>query len=732
MKDRQVRMALVLSFVAIFAFVVLAKMAYVQVLANERFSSDALQGRLRQVSVTPDRGLIYDAKGETLAISVEKGSVYVTPSTIKGSSRRGDIVSDLAEALRMTEKDVDKVIDNASGDFAWLKRFAEDDEVEAVIDLNYLGVGVSKEYKREYPKGQLAAHVLGFAGIDNEGLAGAEQSFNDRLSGKAGKLVVEYDNNGNSLPQSIRESVPATPGQNIHLTIDSTIQYVVEREIQLAQEKFDPEAISCVVMDVNTGQILAMANTPSFDPNTYGDYEPETWVNAAVSKVFEPGSTFKAISTSMYLEEDVSEPETQYQCPGHITIDGQMLKCWVYPEAHGTISLEEGLAQSCNVTVAKAALGLGKERFYDYLAGFGMMTTTGIELPGEAAPILVKEKDVVPFDLAALSIGQGNAYTPIQLLTGLNAVANGGKVMRPQIISKVTNRKGNVIEEREPELLRLAISAETSEDMRRGLEGVVTHGIGKQAAVEGYRVAGKTGTAEIYEDGGYLKGRYVLSFAGFAPADHPQISCAVFVSKPKVPWDSGAVAGPIFSAVMAEVMRYLNVPTSSATSGIPFDPSAHLVTVPELDLPMNAEEARQAFVQAGLDVSFETSGDVLTAYLPVGGSKVAPRTPIRMYALYDGNPTLTVPDLERRTIKEAELVLRSLGFDPVLEGSGLAYRQDPAPKTGAPQGTQVSVWFAGTADRVRIAQAQVDASSQQDSLGGNDLSGDPLKEVSSD
>lgn len=704
---------MILSIVAIFAFIIIAKMAYVQVLANERFSSDALQGRLKEVSVTPDRGLIYDAKGETLALSVEKGSVYITPSAIRDSSSRGEIVADLAEALNMTEKDVDKVVDGAPSDFAWLKRFAEDDEVQATMGLNYLGVGVSREYKREYPKGQLASHVLGFAGTDNEGLAGIEQSMNTRLKGNAGKLVVEYDNYGNSVPQSIRESIPATPGENVYLTIDSTIQYIVEREIKLAQEKFDPEEISCVVMDVDTGEVLAMANTPAYDPNNYGDYEQETWTNAAVSKVFEPGSTFKDISTSMFLEEDVAEPETEYQCPGHITIDGQMLKCWVYPRGHGTISLEEGLAQSCNITMAKSALGLGKERFYDYMTGFGMTSKTGIELPGESSPILVREEDVVPFDLAALSIGQGNAYTPIQLLIGLNAVANGGKVMKPQIISKVTDRKGNLIEEREAELLRLAISEETSADMRRGLEGVVTDGIGKQAAVEGYRVAGKTGTAEIAEDGHYLKGQYILSFAGFAPADDPKISCAVLVSKPKVPWNSGAVAGPIFSSVVAEVMRYLNVPASSSGEEIGGSTASHLIQVPEMELPMNAEEARLAFVESGLDASFASSGDTLVAYLPTAGSRVAPGSQITLYAIYEGNPTVTMPDLTRRTIKEAELVLRSMGLEARLDGSGLAYRQDPEAGAEVNYGSPVTVWFTGTDERANIAQAQKEAAAQE-------------------
>lgn len=709
MKNRRIRIGLILSLTVIIACVIIMKMLYVQVLANERFSRDSLHNRLQEVSVTPDRGLIYDVHGETLAISVEKGSVYITPSVIRDSQQRDQMVTDLAEALHMSENDVNKVVEYKAGDFAWLKRYAEDDEIENLKALDYLGVGFTREYQREYPKERLASHVLGFAGTDNTGLAGIEQQYNSTLQGNAGKLVVEYDNVGNIIPQSIRESIPATPGNNVYLSIDETVQYIVERELRKAQDKYDAEQIICIVMDVKTGNILSMANLPDYDPNAYGDFAPETWTNTAVSKVYEPGSTFKSVSASMYLEEDIAELDTQFNCPGYITIDGQQLNCWIFPKSHGMETLKEGIADSCNIVMAEGVLDLGKDRFYDYLDGFGMSKRTGIDLPGEASPILVEKSVAVPFDLAAESIGQGNAYTPIQILTATNAVANNGQLMKPQIISKVTDRNGEVKEEISPELVRLVISAETSAHMREALESVVTEGIGKAAAVPGYRVAGKTGTGEISEGGSYVDNQYNLSFCGFAPADDPKISCIVVVNKPKVNSDSGSVVGPIFSSIMGDVLRYYNVPTTESAETVNPPVSTGLITVPELSLPMDAEEARQALVAAGLQPTFVTSGNRLLSYLPAAGSRVAPGSEVELYALYDGQDTFTMPDFNEKTIKETELVLRSLNLVPRLEGSGLAYRQEPAAGTTVKAGDAVQIWFAGSAERDSILQAQAEA-----------------------
>lgn len=711
--NRRARIAVILSVVVFFAFIVVSKMLYVQVLANERFSSDSLYNRLQEVSVTPDRGLIYDVKGETLAISVEKESVYMTPSVIRESSERDSIVKDLAESLHMTEEDVNKVVDYKTADFAWLKRHAEDEEVAKLRELNYLGVGFTREYKREYPKKFLASHVLGFVGNDNIGLSGLEQQFNDKLQGNPGKLVVEYDNIGNIIPQSIRESIPATPGNNLYLTIDGTIQYIVERELRKANDKYKPEFLSCIVMDVNTGNVLAMANMPEYDPNTYGDFKPENWTNGAVSKVYEPGSTFKSISSSMFLEEDIADLDTEFSCPGYIDIDGQRLKCWVYPHAHGVITLKKGIAESCNIVMAEAALDTGKDRFYDYLAGFGMTKRTGIALPGESSPLIVSKDKVVPFDLAAQAIGQGNAYTPIQMITATNAVANGGKLMKPQIVSKVTDRKGNVVEEIKPEIVRSVVSEDTSAKMREALESVVTDGIGRAAAVPGYRVAGKTGTAEISEGGGYLENQYVLSFSGFAPANDPLISCIVIVGKPQVKSDSGSVAGPVFSDVVGEIMRYYNVPTSTKAEHVNPAPEKNLVTVPDLPLPMNAEEARRAFLSAGLQPEFAVSGDQLVSYLPNAGTKLAPGASISLYAVYAGSDMVVMPDLSKRTIKEAELVLRNMGLKPTLDGSGLAYKQEPQAGTKISKNVEVEVWFAGSEELNNIKKAQEDVANKE-------------------
>ena len=626
MERRKARMLMILGLAAIVALAIVGKLFYVQVLASEKYSDESLNNRLQNVEITPNRGIIYDRNNEALAISVEKMSVYITPSVIRDSESRDEIVNDIVKCLHMTKSEINKIIDDSSSDFAWLKRQCEKEDAEKLQEKDYLGIGFTTEYSREYPNNEEACHVLGFCGLDNQGLAGIELQFEDVLAGTPGKLVVEYDKLGNAIPQSIQESIPASQGQNVHLTIDSTIQYYVESALATAQEEYDASAMTSIVMDVNTGEIIAMANIPSFDPNTYGDYEPETWTNLAISKLYEPGSTFKSVSTSMYLEEDIVEPDTQLYCPGYVMIGENRFQDWDYPAGDGMQTMKHALEQSCNVAQAENVSKLGYERFYDYLDGFGMTERTGVDLPSESSPLLIDEEDAVDIDLAASAIGQGNAYTALQVITAFSAVVNGGNLMKPQIVSEITDSEGNVVEETEPEVVRQVISEETSAEMRDMLEGVVEEGLGSPAAVEGYRVGGKTGTAEIASGGTYQKDNYILSFMGFAPVNDPKYACIVIVDSPAAGGNS-EIASTIFSEIMGNILNYSQIPQTEAPSdeneNMTEAEEGETVTVPELDLPMSTEEARQVMIDAGLQVSDVTSGDTLTSYLPVAGTKVA-------------------------------------------------------------------------------------------------------------
>ncbi len=710
MEPHKTRIPFIIVFaVAFLAILISLKLFYVQVLASEKYSDDSLNNRLQNVEVTPNRGIIYDRNNEALAISVEKMSVYITPSAIRESSSRDEIVADIVECLHMTKSEVNKIIDNSSSDFAWLKRQCDKADAEKLQEKDYLGIGFTTEYAREYPNNEEACHVLGFCGLDNQGLSGVELQYDDVLSGTPGKLVVEFDKLGNAIPQSIQESIPASEGQNVHLTIDSTIQYYVESALAEAQEEQKAEAMTCVVMDVKTGEVLAMANIPDFDPNNYGDYEPETWTNLAISKLYEPGSPFKSLSTSMYLEEDIVEPDTQLYCPGYVMIDGHRFQDWDYPEGDGLQTMKHALEQSCNVAQAECVSKLGFDRFYDYLDGFGMTKKTGIDLPSESSPLMIDEEDAVDLDLASSAIGQGNAYTAIQMITAFSAVVNGGYLMKPQIVSEISDSDGDVVQKTEPEVVRQVISEETSAQMRDMLEGVVEEGLGTPAAVEGYRVGGKTGTAEIATNGSYDKSNYILSFMGFAPVDDPQYACLVIVDSPEGGGNSGTLAGGIFAKIMGNILSYYQIPQTEAPSGdnenIIEAETGDTVTVPDIELPMSTEEARAVMAEAGLQVSDVTSGDQLVCCLPAPGTKVAAGSTVEFYSMTSNSDSIVLPSFEGKTIKEVDMILNGFGLESNLSGSGLAYRQQPAAGSSITLGSEVKVWFAGTSELANIQAA---------------------------
>lgn len=710
MEPHKTRIPFIIVFaVAFLAILISLKLFYVQVLASEKYSDDSLNNRLQNVEVTPNRGIIYDRNNEALAISVEKMSVYITPSAIRESSSRDEIVADIVECLHMTKSEVNKIIDNSSSDFAWLKRQCDKADAEKLQEKDYLGIGFTTEYAREYPNNEEACHVLGFCGLDNQGLSGIELQYDDILSGTPGKLVVEFDKLGNAIPQSMQESIPASEGQNVHLTIDSTIQYYVESALAEAQEEQKAEAMTCVVMDVKTGEVLAMANIPDFDPNNYGDYEPETWTNLAISKLYEPGSPFKSLSTSMYLEEDIVEPDTQLYCPGYVMIDGHRFQDWDYPEGDGLQTMKHALEQSCNVAQAECVSKLGFDRFYDYLDGFGMTKKTGIDLPSESSPLMIDEEDAVDLDLASSAIGQGNAYTAIQMITAFSAVVNGGYLMKPQIVSEISDSDGDVVQKTEPEVVRQVISEETSAQMRDMLEGVVEEGLGTPAAVEGYRVGGKTGTAEIATNGSYDKSNYILSFMGFAPVDDPQYACLVIVDSPEGGGNSGTLAGGIFAKIMGNILSYYQIPQTEAPSGdnenIIEAETGDTVTVPDIELPMSTEEARAVMAEAGLQVSDVTSGDQLVCCLPAPGTKVAAGSTVEFYSMTSNSDSIVLPSFEGKTIKEVDMILNGFGLESNLSGSGLAYRQQPAAGSSITLGSEVKVWFAGTSELANIQAA---------------------------
>ncbi len=656
---------------------VIGKLIYVQLINGDDMEKKAFNNRLRELTVKANRGVIYDRNGNALAISVEKDSVYINPRNIQKADNKDEIIATLAEILSMDLEKIEQMAEK-NAQFVWVKRHADEDEVQKLREKKLVGVGFVEEPKRVYPKGTLACHVIGFAGIDNQGLNGLEMKYEDELRGTPGKLLIEYDNKSNAIPQAMQEFIPATPGYDLHLTIDETIQYIAEREITKVYQEQEPKGVTCVVMDVKTAEILAMANLPNFDPNNYNAVEQSVWTNFAVSGNYEPGSTFKILSGSIFLEVGATTPEDTYYCAGARKIgnDPTPIKCHIHPRAHGLQTFAQAVANSCNPVMTELIEKIGGDTFYQYLEGFGLREKTGIDVPGEATGITLSKERAVPRDFAAMAIGQVNAFTPIQMITAIASVANGGYLMEPHLVSKITDNEGKIVESFEPKVVRQVISEKTAKEMWIILESVVSSGTGKKGQIEGYKIAGKTGTAQkLNTESGSYDNKYVVSFAGFAPADDPQIACIVIIDEPKDHLGGGALAGPIFSNIVSDVLWYLNVPKTVLTEeDLPKEEAQ--VTIPQLE-QINATDAINIFLAAGLNPIVQTQGDTIYAYLPPAGTMVNKGSDVLLYCQNSSETTVVLPDLTGKTIREVDNILSGLGLRAVIEGSGIVYEQTP-------------------------------------------------------
>jgi len=470
-------------------------------------------------------------------------------------------------------------------------------------------------------------------------------------------------------------------------------------------------------MEVETGAILGMANYPDYDPNHYGDVESSLWNNFAVSGLYEPGSTFKILTTAMALEERVTTSDEGFYCPGYQYIGKMRMRCHK-AAGHGLESFAQGVANSCNPVFVTVSDRVGMSKFYDYLDAFGMTRTTGITLPGEAGSLIVPEKSAVPYDLAAMAIGQSNAFTPLQMITAISAVANDGYLMQPYIVSKIVSQDGETVTQTQPKVVRQVISADTSREASAILETVVSSGTGKPGAVAGYRVAGKTGTAEkVSETGGYSTER-VVSFVGYAPADDPKIACLVIVDEP-TDAHGGSTAGPVFRQIMEDVLRYLGFQKTVTVSE---NDTVDEVTVPVLD-GMHPVDAIESIKAAGLTPIVETQGDTLLTYVPADGTKVQRTGNVYLYCADADSTERVMPSLYGKTIKEVDRILSGLGLVATMNGSGLCTSQSILEGTPVEAGTALIVEFH-TAEEIEEIKRQEELARQQEALLNADENGE--------
>lgn len=672
------------------------RLGWLQLVEGDRLRDEALEVRMRDVPVEAKRGTIYDRNGSELVTSVSVDSAYAFPPQVKDKRGAADKI---ALALGMDKEEVYKKLTDNVG-FVWLKRRIDYDSAQRLKSLAISGVELVEESRRFYHQESLAAHVLGFAGDDNQGLTGVESVYDKELSGVPGRIVIEKDAEGRNIPEALHKLIPPEPGQNLVLTIDQTIQFFVERELDKIAEVHKPKLAVIIVMDPKTGEILAMGNRPTYNPGdwrkspqTVWDHNPSIWYN------YEPGSTYKIITAAAALEEGAVRPGDTFYDPGYIKVADRTIRCW-HDGGHGSQTFEEVAQNSCNPGFITVGLRLGKDRFYKYINAFGFGQKTGINLPGEEVGIQIPQNDATDLNIATMSIGQSIAVTPLQLITAASAVANGGVLLKPTLVKAITDVNGQVVKEYKPETVRQVISKNTSQTLMRLLTNVVSKGTGRNAFVDGYGAAGKTGTAQVVESGGYAEGKYVASFAGFAPADDPQIAVLVMVAEPTGAMYFGSqVAAPAFKAIALDTLRYMRVPERPGVEKpkLPYVFEEH---VEKLNTPnvvnYPVEEAKNYLINAGFVVQTRGEGEIVYKQTPQGGVEVSGgSTVILDLQPYDIGSVeeITVPDLTGLSIKEAGSILEKLGLYLNPAGTGFATGQQEKPGTKVRRGTTINVEF---------------------------------------
>ncbi|WP_275266276.1 stage V sporulation protein D [Calorimonas adulescens] len=668
--------------------VLIGRLAWIQLVQGKWLKQKALEQSTLDIQVTPNRGTIFDRNGEELAVSASAGMVTAVPRSI--SDPEG-VSAELAPLLGLKKEDILQKISNKKYQEVLLKRKVSNDIISEIRKLNLKGIEISSDTKRYYPNNNLAAHVLGFTGTDNQGLDGLEAMYDNILTGVPGRISTPKDASGRKIDDSTSEYYKPEDGYNLVLTIDEVIQHYVEKALDQAYADTKPsKGMSAIVMDPQTGEILAMANRPDYNPNDPFAGPKENWYNLwrnyAVSNVYEPGSVFKAITAAAALEEGVVTPDEVFYDHGYIMVAGQRINCWRYYNPHGRETFKEGVENSCNVVFVTVAQRLGKEKFYKYINAFGFGQKTGIRLPGESTGIVNPLEKIGPVELATISFGQGISVTPIQMITAFSAIANGGKLFQPYIVKAITDNNGNVVKKYEPVLVRQVISEETSREMRDILEGVVANGTGHSAYLEGYRVAGKTGTSEKYQ-----QGKYIASFAAFAPADDPKVAVLVVIDEPNTfSHMGGAIAAPVVKSILSDTLRYLNVEPRYSENDSEYVQKD--VTVPNL-IGNNVNDAAKQLDELHLQYSIEGVGNKVVDQIPKEGEKIKEGSMVILYLDGKSEGNVRVPDLKGKTIREASDILSSYGLKINIKGDGYCVSQDPEAGTEVAPGTIVNLQF---------------------------------------
>lgn len=690
---RRMLVFLVCFFLVTVALII--RLGYIQLIKGNEYKKSAMENWARDITISAKRGTIYDSRGKKLAVSVNSNTVACFPADVKKGSKsigaetpmvKESFLTSLLKKLNKSfsnesesekneqlqtniktpeviaetlasilEMDYEEILEKITSrtSYVILKKCITDEQAQKIRDEELSGINVIEDNKRVYPYGNFSSYVLGFTNVDQNGLYGVEATFNEYLTGVPGRMVVNTDANGRELPFGYNEYYDSKDGLGVVLTIDEVIQHFAESAAEKVKSDYQAKRATIVVMDPNNGDVLALASKPDYDPN-----EPRTpmdealkeqwknlsseqlqaawfdmWRNPAVNDIYEPGSTFKLLTTSIALEENAATLDSTYFCDGYVKqIKGENIKCWRYYNPHGMQTLSEAIQHSCNDALAKMGLDIGKDPFYKYLRLFGLEEVSGIKLNGEAPGLVKHPENMKDVDVVTQAFGQGVTLTPIQLVTAVSAISNGGSLLEPRVVKQLIDEDGNIVKSFDPVVRRKIISEETSKIMLQIMKECAEAGT-KQAYRMGYRIGGKSGTAQKVINGRYPDGKFISSFVGVAPVDDPKAVVLVMVDEPdrNIGYYGSIVAGPVAADLLENILKYYDVEpvySEEELTGV----KAQTVEVPNL-LGLTIAEATKKLIKVNLtsNITIEVEENkIVKSQFPKAGEKVVKNSVITL------------------------------------------------------------------------------------------------------
>lgn len=712
------RMLVFLIVCALLVIALMGRLGYIQLVKGDEYRKLALNQQTRDRIISSNRGSILDRNGKELAVSASVETVSIAPNTIQKAKKQEEVAKALSEIL---ELDYETVLakTNKNSSYEYIKKKVEKETCDKIRKLNLTGVNLDADTKRYYIYGSLASHVIGFVGTDNQGLNGIERVMDSELKGKPGRVVSAKNANGGDMPLEYEKYYESEDGLNVVLTIDEVIQHFAEKHLEQAvKDNAVANGASCIIADPKTGEILAMATYPSYDLNSPFTITNESvkaeidklegeektkrtneelqkmWRNKAIVDSYEPGSTFKIITSSIAIEEKLVNYTETFNCPGYAHVGNYNISCWKH-QGHGTETFVQGVQNSCNPVFIELGRRIGTSKFYKYYKAFGFTQKTGIEIPGEQEGLFHDIKTSFnEVELATCSFGQSFQITPLQLVSAVSAVANDGKLLKPHLIKQLVDSKGNIVKNYEPELVRQVISKDTANTLCKILETVVSEGSAKNAYIKGFRVAGKTGTAEKVPRG---TNKVIASFIGFAPADDPQYLCLVMLDEPHgVSTFGGVIAAPVVGRILEDTLRYAGVEAQYTAEEMQDTD----VGVPDV-LNKTVEEAKEILKNSNLKYRVLGDGETVSSQTPNAYARLTENSTVILYT-GEAKPesSVTVPDVIGKSAIEANTILTNANLNIKVTGlkgnnSGAVQSalQEPAAGSSVPPGTVVTVQF---------------------------------------